>query len=109
MSYDVLDDRLWQPWDFAKYSITARYDWEIERVELAVVAHQLRQAAEIEQVGMWQAGQRFEHAGQVFLGVLDEVIAHQGRAICGDADQHFLELCLDQAAIDTELDDVTLD
>src|SRR5919206_4808131 len=47
---DVADDELRQPRDAAQYAVAPRRDGEVERVDLAVVAQELGQAAEVEQV-----------------------------------------------------------
>ena len=47
---DLRDDQLRQPRDAAEDAVAARRDGVVERVQLAVVAEQLGEAAEVEQV-----------------------------------------------------------
>ena len=106
---DLLDDKLGDARDPAQHAVAARGDREVEGVELAVVAEQLGEAAEVEHVLVRQPRERLQHRGQVLLGVLDRVVADQRRLVGGDADHRLLELHLDQPALGAELDDVALD
>src|SRR5215203_3767695 len=53
---DVLHHELGKPWDAAKDAVAAGRDGKVERVDLAVVAEQLGEATEVEQVLVGQAG-----------------------------------------------------
>ena len=57
--------------------MASRGDWVVERVELAVVPQQLRQAPEIEQVLVGKPGKLVKHGGVRLIGVLDEVIVEE--------------------------------
>ena len=107
--HDPLDHQLRQARDAAEDAVAARRDGMVERVELAVVAEQLGQPAEVEQVLVRQPRQRVEHQREALLGRLGDVVVHERRLVGGDADHRLLELHLDQAALGAELDDVALD
>ena len=93
-----------------EHPVAARGDREVEGVDLAVVAEQLGEAAEVEHVLVGQVRPSVcSDGGEVLLGVLDRVVADQRRLVGGDADHRLLELHLDQPALGAELDDVALD
>ena len=98
-----------QPRDAPEHAVAARRDRVVERVQLAVVAEQLGQAAEVEQVLVGEAPDLLERGGERLVGVVGEVVAHERRLLGGRADHRLLELHLDQAALAAELDDVALD
>src|ERR1700754_1311515 len=52
---DVLDHQLRQPGNPAEDAVAAGRDGIVQRVDFAVVAEQLGEATEVEQVLMWQA------------------------------------------------------
>src|SRR6188472_1937997 len=106
---DVLDDELRQPRDPAEDPVAAWRDREVERVDLAVVAEQLGQAAEVEQVLVRQASDLVEREREGLLGVLGEVVVHERGLVGRGAHHRLLELHLDEPALGAELDDVALD
>ena len=106
---DFLDDKLGDPRDATEDAVAARADREVEGVELAVVAEQLGESAEVEDVLVRQPRERLLDRFQVPLGVLDRVVADQRRLFGGDADHRLLQLHLDQPALGAELDYVALD
>src|SRR5215217_8992106 len=61
---DVLHHELGKPWDAAKDAVAAGRDGKVERVDLAVVAEQLGEATEVEQVLVGQAGDAVERQGE---------------------------------------------
>ena len=90
-------------------AVAARRDGIVERVDLAVVAEQLGQAPEVEQVLVRQPGDAVERDGEGVVDRLGEVVVQQRGLVGGDADHRLLELHLDQPALGAELDDVALD
>src|SRR6185312_6822498 len=106
---DALHDEARQPRNAAEDAVAARRDREVERVDLAVVAEQLRQAPEVEQVLVRQAHELVERVGEALVVVLGEVVAHERGLVACDADHRLVELHLDQAPLGAELDDVALD
>src|SRR3954464_3859254 len=60
LAHDVLDHQLRQPRDAAEDAVAARGHGEVERVDLAVVAEELGEAPEVEQVLVGQAGDAVE-------------------------------------------------
>ena len=92
-----------------RIAVAAGRDGIVERVDLAVVAEQLGEAAEVEQVLVRQARDVVEHGGEGSSAGVGEVVVQQRGLVAGDADHRLLELHLDQAALGAELDDVALD
>src|SRR3954468_9417025 len=61
---DLLDDELRQARDAAQDPVAAGRDGEVERVDLAVVAEQLGEPAEVQEVLVRQAADLIERAGE---------------------------------------------
>src|SRR3954471_10629713 len=61
LSDDRLDHKFRQPRNASEDAVPPWRDGMVERVQLSVVAQQLRQAPEVEEVLVRQAGQRVEH------------------------------------------------
>src|SRR3954451_11249242 len=61
---DLLDDQPGQARDAPQDPVAPRRDGIVERVDLAVVAQKLRQAPEVEQVLVGQAGKLVQHRGE---------------------------------------------
>ena len=66
---DLRDDQLRQPRDAPEDAVAARRDRVVERVQLAVVAEQLGQPAEVEQVLVGEAPDLLERGGERLVGV----------------------------------------
>src|SRR4051812_24602889 len=106
---DLGDDELREPGHAPQDPEAARRDRVVEGVQLAVVAHQLGEAAEVEQVLMGHAPELVERGGEALVGVRRQVVVDEGGLVGGDADHDLLELHLDEPALGAELDDVALD
>ena len=68
LAHDLADDELRQARDAPEDPVAARRDGIVERVELAVVAQDLGQAAEVEQVLVRQAAELVERGGERLVG-----------------------------------------
>src|SRR5215207_782064 len=106
---DVLHHEPRQPGDPAEDAVAAGGDGIVERVDLAVVARDLGQAAEVQQVLVRQPGDAVERDRERLVVGDREVVVEQRRLVRRDADHGLLELHLDQPALGAELDDVALD
>ena len=105
----LCDHELRQARNAPEDPVAARRDRVVERVELAVVAEQLREPPEVQQVLVGQAAELLERARRSARRVVGQVVAHERGLVGGDADHRLLELHLDQPALGAELDDVALD
>src|ERR1700750_2920792 len=81
----------------------------VEGVDLAVVAEQLGEAPEVQEVLVREPADLVQRAGEGLVAVLGEVVVHERRLVGGGADHRLLELHLDEPALGAELDDVALD
>ena len=109
LAHDRLNHHLGNARDAPQDAVAAWRGGMVEGVQLAVVAEQLGQPTEVEQVLMRQPGERVQHHREPLLRGLDDVVAHQRRLVGGDPDHRLLELHLDQAPLGAQLDDVALD
>src|SRR5689334_9689799 len=75
---DLLYDELGQPRDAAEDPVAARRHRIVQRVELAVVAEELGEATEVEQVLVGQATHHVQRRREVLVGVLSEVVVDEG-------------------------------
>src|SRR6185312_14629160 len=96
---DLGDDELRKPWDPAEHPVAPRGDRVIERVELAVVAEQLGEPTEVEQVLVGQAADLVESGREGLIGVVADVVADERRLLGCGPDHRLLELHLDQPAL----------
>src|SRR5919109_4850041 len=106
---DLLDDELRQPRDAAQDPVAAGRHGIVKRVDLAVVAEQLGEAPEVQEVLVGQPADLVQRAGECLVAVLGEVVVHERGLVGGGADHRLLELHLDEPALGAELDDVALD
>src|SRR5450755_4515896 len=86
---DVRDDQLRQARDAAEDAIAARRHRVVERVELAIVAEQLGETSEVEQVLVPEATDRVEHGGELLVAVARYVVVHE-RGLLGRGAEHRL-------------------
>src|SRR4051795_3847713 len=107
--HDLLDDELRQPRDAAQDPVATGRHRIVEGVDLAVVAEELGEAPEVQEILVRKPADLVQRAGERLVAVLGEVVVHERRPVGGGADHRLLELHLDQAAFAAELDDVALD
>src|SRR4051812_34461146 len=88
---DVLHHQLGKPGDAAEDAESAGRDGKVERVDLAVVAEQLGEATEVEQVLVRQARDAVERQGEGVVDRIGEVVVQQGGLVARDADHRLLE------------------
>src|SRR3954453_11652260 len=81
---DVLDHELGEPWNAAEDAVAAGRDGKVEGVDLAVVAEQLGEAAEVEQVLVRQARDPVERLGEGVVDRVGEVVVQQRGLVAGD-------------------------
>src|SRR5262245_13119434 len=81
---DPLHNQLGEARNSSQDAVAAGRYGEVECRHLAVVAEQLREAAEVEQVLVRHAGDRGGGRRQVLLRVLDGVVADQARLVGSD-------------------------
>ena len=98
-----------QPRDAPEDPVAARRDGVVERVQLAVVAKQLGEATEVQQVLVGEPPDPVERRRRTPRRCAGEVVAHERGLLGRGADHRLLELHLDQTALAAELDDVALD
>ena len=75
---DLLDDQARQPRDPRQDPVSPRRDRQVDRAGLPVVAEQLGEATEVEQLLVRQCGELGERALDLLLRVDDDVVANQG-------------------------------
>src|SRR5215218_2889087 len=107
--HDALHDQSWKTRDATENPVAPRRDGKVECVDLAVVAEQLGEPPEVEQILVRQAHELVERVGEALVRVVGQVVAHERGLVAGDADHRLVKLHLDQAALGAELDDVALD
>src|SRR4051794_37715623 len=71
---DLLDDELRKPRDAPEDPVAPRGHGVVKGVDLAVVAEQLGEAAEVQEVLVRQSPERVERAGEGVVAVLGEVV-----------------------------------
>src|SRR4051794_31392656 len=105
---DLVDDTVGEPRDLRQQAVAARLQADLEIDAAGEVQHR-RDDLEVEQIVGVELGQRFEGVAHVPLGIGMEVVEDHETAIVVDATHELFELQPNEAAVDAQLDDVTLD
>src|SRR3954462_15596592 len=96
---DVLHHELRQPWDAPQDPVAGGRDGIVQRVNLAVITEQLRQAPEVEQILVREPRDAVQRDGEGVVHRLGEIVVQQRGLVPGYADHGLLELHLDEAAL----------
>src|SRR3954471_11590541 len=102
LAHDVLHDEAWQARNATEDAEAAGGDGIVERVDLAVVAEQLGEPPEVEQVLVGQARDAVERDGEGVVHRVGDVVVQERGLVGGDADHGLLELHLDEPALRAE-------
>src|ERR671934_2362437 len=100
--HDLLDHELGEPRDAAENPVAARRHRIVKGVELSVVAQELGEPTEVEQVLMRQPTDLLERSSEVLVLVLGESVVDERGLVGGGADHRLLELHLDETALGAE-------
>jgi len=98
------DDVLRDARDVGEHAIAARGDGEVERARRPVVAEQLDDALELDQVLVAKRTKLLERGGRLRPGAGGVIVADDRVALCRDVADELVELQPDEAAFGAELD-----
>src|SRR5919106_45716 len=106
---DLADDRVREPRNAREHAVAARRDRVVDRVRVPVIAEQLGELLELEQLVLRQRRELLEHACRGGRFPAHLVVVHDGHLVARDVLHELVELHADEPPLRSELDAVALD